>query len=122
MVADYDVASGNVYSNTARYPIPDNNPTGASSVIDVTESAVPGSVKIEVNVSHTYVGDLNVSVISPAGTVHTVHKNTGGSSDDIVETYTVNTGSEDVKGNWTLKVVDSANYDTGAINSWKLSF
>ncbi|MCI4567891.1 proprotein convertase P-domain-containing protein, partial [Lysobacter sp. CFH 32150] len=37
---------------------------------------------------HPYVGDLKLDLIAPDGTVYNLRSNTGGSADNIVETYT----------------------------------
>ena len=47
---------------------------------------------------------------------------TGGSSDNLNTTYTVNASSEVANGVWQLRVQDNAARDTGRINGWKLTF
>ncbi|WP_345779204.1 PKD domain-containing protein, partial [Lysobacter sp. CFH 32150] len=78
------------YSNTADYNIPDNNTTGISSPIAVSGRTgnAPTNASISVNVVHPYVGDLKLDLIAPDGTVYNLRSNTGGSADNIVETYT----------------------------------
>jgi subtilisin-like proprotein convertase family protein len=54
----------------------------------VTASATTiGSVEVSVDISHTWIGDLRVSVRSPSGT-EALHDVTGGSADNVVKTYT----------------------------------
>ena len=54
----------------------------------------------------------------------TLAANTGGSADNIVESYTLTSAEvgSAPNGRWTLKVVDNAAQDTGTVNSVKLSF
>ncbi|MCL1139207.1 S8 family serine peptidase [Shewanella pneumatophori] len=129
LVASYNESSGGgdtggpaTYSNTNSYNIPDNSSVGVESVITATRSGDSGTVTVKVNISHTYIGDLQVELHSPSGQIAILHDNSGGSSNDIIKTYTVDMSGVDSAGNWKLKAVDSARRDTGSINSWELSF
>jgi serine protease len=75
-----------------------------------------------VNVVHTYVGDLKLDLIAPDGTVYNLRSNTGGSADNIVESYTKNLSAEALNGTWNLRVIDNAGQDIGYINSWSITF
>ena len=113
---------GSSFENTQNYNIPDNNATGIESPINVTRSGSSGTVSVEVNIVHTYIGDLIVDVVHPDGTVYNVHNRSGGSADNINQTYSVNAGSKESSGNWKLRVRDRAGADTGYIDSWKVTF
>ncbi|MCH4293969.1 S8 family serine peptidase [Shewanella sp. 3B26] len=110
------------YTNTDNYNIPDNSTAGITSPINVTRTGDSGTVTVEVNIIHTYIGDLQVELIAPNGQVAVLHDNTGSGTDNINKTYTVNTSGIESQGTWKLKAVDSARRDTGYIDSWKLSF
>ena len=60
---------------------------------------------------HTYVGDLVVSLVAPDGTVYTLRNRTGGSADNIDQTFTVNLSGEARNGTWNLRVQDAASAD-----------
>ncbi|KIX77303.1 hypothetical protein SF23_12940 [Streptomyces sp. MBRL 10] len=77
---------------------------------------------MDVNIQHTYVGDLRVDLVAPDGTVYNLRNRTGGSADNIVQQFTVNASSEVAAGVWKLRVADLASLDTGKIDSWKLTF
>jgi subtilisin-like proprotein convertase family protein len=100
--------------------IPDDEPAGAVSVANVDASASIGSVQVDLAISHTYAGDLTVTL--KHGDVERVLSNReGGSSDDIRRTFNVPGFSGlDAAGEWTLEVVDSARMDTGTIEGWTL--
>ena len=51
-----------------------------------------------------------------------LHNRSGGSADNINQTYTVNLSSEALNGTWRLRVRDRARTDTGYINSWSITF
>lgn len=82
-------------------------------------------VDIAVNISHTYIGDLTVTLTSPSGTTSTLVNrpgNGGASQDNIVFTLeSVQFWGELSNGTWTLKVSDGASTDTGILNSWTLT-
>ena len=107
------------YENNTSIAIPDNNPAGITSVITVADEGVVFGTDVSVNITHTWRGDLIVTLTSPEGTEHTLHNRDGGSADDLIETWTVSSfNGEDMTGDWTLFVSDNAAADTGTLNSW----
>lgn len=117
-----DEIGGDSFENTNNYNIPDNNSTGVQSPLSVTGSGNAGTISVEVAIVHTYIGDLIVDVIAPDGTVYNVHNRSGGSADNINQTYSVNVGSKPRSGTWNLRVRDLARVDTGYIDRWKITF
>jgi len=128
IVGDYTAGCASncsqTYSNVTDVSIPDNNTTGGTSSIAVSGRSgnAPANASIAVNVVHTYVGDLKLDLIAPDGTVYNLRSNTGGSADNIVETYTKDLSTEALNGTWKLRVIDNASQDTGYINSWSITF
>ncbi|MFF5974520.1 M4 family metallopeptidase [Streptomyces sp. NPDC012769] len=118
-----DPGTGKVFTNDADVSIPDN---GAAVTSSVTVSGVTGNaptnLAVGVDIVHTYKGDLVVDLIAPDGSVYNLHNRSGGSADNIVQTYTVNASTEVANGTWKLRVQDKASIDTGYINSFKLTF
>ncbi|MGW2020035.1 M4 family metallopeptidase [Streptomyces sp. NPDC001927] len=114
---------GKVFENAADVSIPDNGAavTSTVNVTGVTGNA-PAALKVDVDIVHTYRGDLIVDLVAPDGSVYNLHNRTGGSADNIVQAYTVNASSEVANGAWKLRVQDRAAIDTGYINSVKLTF
>ncbi|MCL2912492.1 S8 family serine peptidase [Shewanella corallii] len=109
------------YENTTPVDLPDNDPNGIESTIDVTDDVTIFGVTADVNITHTWIGDLIVSLVSPDGTETVMHNRSGGSADDLVETYELNDfNGEMAGGTWTLKVSDNAGADLGTLNSWGL--
>jgi subtilisin-like proprotein convertase family protein len=76
---------------------------------------------VEVHIIHTFIGDLVVNLVAPDGSLYLLHNRTGGSADNIDQTYTVNLSSEVANGTWRLRVQDAAAADVGTINSWTLN-
>lgn len=111
----------NVFENTNDYTISDNATVESPITVNRTGNA-SAALKVDVNIVHTYVGDLVVDLVAPDGSVYNLRNRTGGSADNIVQQFTVNASSEVAQGVWKLRVRDAASLDTGYINSWKLTF
>ncbi|GAA0541654.1 S8 family serine peptidase [Rheinheimera aquimaris] len=110
------------YSNDNASPIPDNTPEGISSIISVPQSGSLFGVNVSVDITHTWRGDLIVVLRSPEGTEHTLHNRTGGSEDNLVQSWQLDSfNGEEMQGDWTLTVSDNANLDTGTLNNWQLT-
>jgi subtilisin-like proprotein convertase family protein len=76
-----------------------------------------------VDIVHTWRGDLVIDLVAPDGSAYRLKNSSGSdSANDVKETYTVNASSETANGTWKLRVQDVARYDTGYINSFKLTF
>lgn len=108
------------YNSTPNASIPDNSPTGASSTINVTDTGTIAEAKLTVDITHTYRGDLTVTLVKGSDSI-VVHNEAGGSADDLKTTFTLTAlANKALAGGYTLKVVDGAAQDTGKLNSWKL--
>jgi subtilisin-like proprotein convertase family protein len=85
---------------------------------------------IDVNISHTYIGDLVVRIIAPDTTSVLLHNRIGGSEDNIVTSYpTLRYSASDIfvlvgksiQGNWTLMAHDQVAADSGVLNNWAIT-
>lgn len=114
---------GPKFENTTDYAINDNATVESPVTVSGVTGKAPAALSVPVAIKHTYVGDLQVQLIAPDGTAYTLKGyGTGGSSDDINTTYTVNASSETANGTWKLRVSDNAARDVGKIDSWGLQF
>ncbi|WP_405648706.1 M4 family metallopeptidase [Streptomyces sp. NBC_00019] len=115
---------GTSFESTTDVSIPDNGAAVTSSVAVTGRTGnAPSNLAVAVDIVHTYIGDLQVQLVAPDGTAYTLKAyGTGGSTDNLNTTYTVNASSEVANGTWQLRVQDNAAVDTGYINSWKLTF
>ncbi len=136
----------NYPSTGSPLPIPDNNATGVVSSISVPDDKIVQDVNVRVNITHTYVGDLTISLLPPVGAPITLFNRAPNSSadnftntvfDDAAATP-ITSGTPPFTGSfrpanalssangihsiggWGLKVVDSAGTDTGTIDNWTL--
>lgn len=121
------VASSILVEESPGIIIPDNVQGGIERSLTVSETGQLDSIVVELDITHTYIGDLIVELISPDNTSVLLHNRTGGSSNNIIKTYTMmNTGrlqnfrGDLISGDWKLKVSDHAGADQGKLNHWAL--
>lgn len=108
--------------------IPDDVQAGIKRSITTNASGNVSSVEVSIDITHTYIADLQISLHSPLGTEVVLHKEgTGGSDDDVVKTYTTTTtpalaslSSQSISGEWQLRVSDRVGQDVGKLNNWRL--
>lgn len=107
--------------------IPDNSAAGIKDKIVCPEAFIVRSIKVRVDIVHTYVGDLRVSLISPTGDIVVLHDRTGGSTHDLRREYSADSipgllslSGRQVTGNWQLLVQDLATADRGRLTEWAL--
>ena len=115
--------NGRFTSTDVPKTIPDNNATGITSVLPVTGNGVVASLSLSLNITHTFRGDLIVTLVSPGGTQFIVSNRAGGSADNIIITNQAITAfnGQTAAGTWQLKVSDRAAVDVGTLNSWSLN-
>ncbi|MFG0450122.1 S8 family serine peptidase [Shewanella sp. YQ_9] len=105
------------YSNDTPVAIADN--TTVTSTIEIADPLQIFGVNTNVNISHTWIGDLTVILTSPSGTEVVLHNREGSSNDDIVKSWDLGDfNGEIAQGTWTLSVTDHAGGDTGTLNNW----
>ncbi len=138
------------FTNTTQVFIPDNNSTGVTSPIAVsgispTTLSSGMIVSVKLNLTHTYNGDLLVSLIAPSGNTINLSNRRGGSGDNFTNTVfsmsattniangtapftglyipdgSFNSLTGTVNGTWTLKIADLAAVDTGRIRDWTIT-
>ncbi|MFJ5985083.1 S8 family peptidase [Lentzea sp. NPDC092896] len=107
-------------TNSTPVAIPDQATVTSTIVVSGCAGAASATSTIKVSITHTYKGDLVVDLVAPDGTVVNLHNRTGGSADNINETYTKNLSGEAANGTWTLRVRDAAFLDSGTLNNWTL--
>ena len=108
-------------------------------------SALITDVTVDLDISHTWVGDLAVSLVAPSGTSVTLFAGSCGTSDDVLATFTdagapfacggtpviagdvqpqspfAGLAGEAASGTWTLTVADNAGGDPTNINNINLT-
>ncbi|NES85905.1 MAG: S8 family serine peptidase [Moorea sp. SIO2B7] len=119
--------SNNKYTSKPAKSIPDNYPKGIKDVISISDSGILGKIRVSLDISHSWIGDLIVELTAPNGTKILLHNRSGSSQDNIQKTYDsqdvpalASLINSNISGDWTLRVMDLAASDTGMLQSWGL--
>lgn len=102
--------------------IPDNNPNGVRLEARFPSSGTADTLAIDLDIEHTYRGDLVVTLESPRGEQIVLSNRAGDGADDLRLRGTIPAlAGTSLSGTWRLVVQDLAAQDTGAIRGWSLS-
>ncbi|MFL5805446.1 MAG: M36 family metallopeptidase [Roseiflexaceae bacterium] len=107
--------------------IPDADPNGITSTLTITQVGQIQHLSIWLDIQHTYIGDLEVSLSAPAGEPIVLHTVSDDSTNDLIRSYTSEDtpalaalAGQSIQGSWTLKVADLAAEDVGVLHRWGL--
>ncbi|WP_418961552.1 S8 family peptidase [Streptomyces tritici] len=115
--------TGNVFTNATNVTIADNTTVSSSIAVTGQTGNAPATLKVAVDIKHTYRGDLVIDLVAPDGTVRNLKASSSSDgADNVLTTYTVDASSEVANGTWKLQVRDVYSGDTGYIDSWSLTF
>ena len=107
-------------TNSTDVPIRDLATVGSWVRTTTCAGRTSASSKISVNIRHTKVSNLVVSLVAPDGTVYPLHNRKRGAH-NLVKTYTRNLSSEVRNGVWKLRVRDAVRGNVGKLDSWRLT-
>ena len=134
-----------IVSANAAQPISANGAPTVNSTLNVTKTGVISDVNLTMNMNHTYIGDLTVTLISPAGTQVQLFNaacddanNVNATFDDSGEPVVCSNNpaiagtvtpvqalsafnGESAAGNWVLRIKDNYNGDGGSLLGWSLN-
>ncbi|MBK1987177.1 S8 family serine peptidase [Sphaerospermopsis aphanizomenoides BCCUSP55] len=113
--------------NKSQVVIPDFDRRGIRSAIAVNENVTVTDIQVKVNISHDFLGDLEIYLIAPNNQQVLIQSRTLGRQTQLDRTYTVRSHpvlkqllSLPAKGRWQLQVIDYSPEDVGRINGWEL--
>ncbi|MHB9854316.1 S8 family peptidase [Streptomyces krungchingensis] len=123
-VAGGGSTGGTTFTSAGPVAIPDAGSAVASPItVSGRGGNAPAALKVGVDITHTYRGDLVIDLVAPDGSTYRLKSSSSSdSADDVSATFTVDASGEAADGTWKLRVQDVAAQDTGTINSWKLTF
>ncbi|MFJ9950206.1 S8 family serine peptidase [Kitasatospora sp. NPDC091207] len=115
--------TGKYFENLTDAAITDNATVDSPIAVTGVTGNAPATLKVGVDIKHTYRGDLVISLVAPDGTVYLLEDFANSdSADNVAKTYTVNASASAANGTWKLRVKDGASGDTGTIDAWNLTF
>ena len=110
-------------------PIPDMDPEGVVSSIYFPEDGLVKDIRVSVNIEHSYLSDVRVTLYTPIGKSVILHDRLARKDKSLARTY--NVGSvpelricigERIQGEWSLRVADYSMGNTGSFLSWGIKF
>ena len=148
----FDNLGGSFASTNVPLNIPPGAPSSTSGITNsnLVVSGALGAVQnltVTLNITHTFTGDLVITLISPAGTRVILVNRRGSGGDNFTNTTfddaaatSITAGSapfsgsfrpeqplsalngQSANGTWVLEINDAANGDVGTLNSWSISY
>jgi subtilisin-like proprotein convertase family protein len=148
--ATANFTTANILCSTFSYTgppvtIPDNTPGGVNAVINVTNPVLITDVIVTVNITHSWVEDVDLKLIAPDGTEIILSQGNGGDGDNYTNTVFDNDAPTPIAdgvapftgvflpegdltvlngtisgGAWTLNAEDTIFIFDGTIDSWSL--
>ena len=147
-IGEFNEVCTETVSEDVPQSIPDNDLDGIISEIEITEDLLVEKLRVHINdLEHTFLGDLDISLESPSGTVVDLLSGACNGSENIANAIFDDSGveiecqfppspgiagvvrpfqplseftGESTRGVWKLRVVDSWEDDTGVLNDWSL--
>lgn len=132
-------------TNDTNFPIGPNAGTITNSTISYPVDIVVNDVNVNLNIEHTWVGDLTITLIGPDNTQVVLADGVCGNCDDMIDVTFDDEAAEPITGatdpitgpyqpignlsdfdglasvgDWTLRIVDNANQDGGQLLDWTL--
>jgi subtilisin-like proprotein convertase family protein len=144
----FDNIGGTVNSTNVPLAVPPSGTTGTTnSTLSVTTGGTITGLTVQVNLSHSYMGDLDIFLIHPDGTQVQLFDQHGAGGDNLTNTVfsdaagtaisagsapftgtfrpvqpLSNLNSKPANGIWTLRFVDNFSGDSGTLNSWSITY
>lgn len=120
-------------------------PSSFDTIITITDDVIINNISINIDISHTWMSDLDIYLTSPSGTQITIIEDRCNNRNDLLATFTDDGAAvqctfaaptvsgtvmavdlfssfngESALGDWVLTVADDNNQDGGALNSWSI--
>ncbi|MEC9282726.1 MAG: proprotein convertase P-domain-containing protein [Bdellovibrionota bacterium] len=116
-----------VEMNSMSVQIPDNSPSGIDQkiVVDAKEGYLIQNISLELDIVHTYIGDLIIKLVHPSGQEVVLHNKQGGGTDNLSLSVSPEALASfkglQAAGKYSLVVSDHASRDTGYISAIKMT-
>jgi gliding motility-associated-like protein len=126
--------------------IPDNDSSGISSIITIDEAIYISDISISLNITHSYAGDLKISLKNPIGQEITLIENSDKEGENFTNTTFEDKATTSIMegsapfsgsfkpkdplatyadteslGDWRLTIIDVVEEDTGSLLNWKIT-
>ncbi len=117
------------FSPSTPVTIPDYDTAGVVIPFEINSDINKvNKITLKIDITHTYIGDIIIYLINPAGQKATVVTSQGGSADNMHRTFVSgfdfiaeNLMDQPAHGTWKLMIVDKAHNDVGTLDSFKIN-
>jgi subtilisin-like proprotein convertase family protein len=107
--------------------IPDADAVGVEDAIAIDAVGTLAAINLRVEIFHTWIGDLDVTLVAPNGSQVSVHSREGGNTRDLIATIKsadhiglAGLVGAPIQGTWKLRVVDDVQRDVGRLAHWSI--
>lgn len=107
--------------------IPDGQPAGVSSTIQINQVGRVESIQVTVGLDHEFLGDVSLTLTAPKGRQVLIQGRTLGHQTRLQKTYSLDTTpvllhliGEAAAGTWRLTAIDAVAGATGRLQYWSL--
>ena len=108
-------------TNTTDLPIVDLV-TVTSDIVVSGGPALCSGISIALNITHSYIGDLIITITEPGGQVYTLFSDDEDDSTSLVGSFDAKfPNPATVNGTWTLAIEDIYAVDSGTLNEWSVT-
>jgi len=113
---------GETFDSDPSLAIPDNVQAGVSDTIAVDSTGTVARISVDVDITHTFRGDLVVA-LRKGSTRIVLSDRKGGGQHDLKQVFVLDSEFDgvDKSGEWILEVADTAKVDIGTLNGWSLT-
>jgi subtilisin-like proprotein convertase family protein len=114
-------------ARTPALDIPDAAPIGVTDVASLADPCTIAAVSVDVDISHTFRGDVRLVLTGPSGTTVLLKEDAFDPDEDVVGNFPTTLepvesldafAGEEGSGDWTLTAADVALFDVGTVNAW----
>ncbi|WP_210580080.1 proprotein convertase P-domain-containing protein [Streptomyces sp. GESEQ-4] len=118
---DWSLVIPTPFEKTGSVTIPDAGTLNSDIAVDGLTGNASGALQVEVDLTHEWLGDVKIDLLSPDGTWYPL-KSTSATDTPLPDAYTVDASASPAAGTWRLRVQDSSQGATGILKGWALTF
>jgi subtilisin family serine protease/subtilisin-like proprotein convertase family protein len=116
------------HTNATQIEIPDGDPQGITSSIQVNAADLVRDIEVSVEIEHEFMGDLELFLIAPWDAVVPLQSRAIGRLTTLKTTYSLENTlwlktvlNRPAQGEWRLQIIDWVSDNTGRLRKWQLN-
>ena len=116
------------YLNADAVDIPDGNPDGITSALQVQETELIRDLEVSLEIQHEFLGDLTLGLLPPWGEQILLQSRSLGRLSSLKTIYSLETTqglkmalNRSARGEWRLRIIDAVPFSRGKLQRWQLN-